>query len=451
MLILLATALGHLKGGGGGDDAHVVIVGDSVTNQLPKLFDCALHYGGGRPRRVAWGGPGGGAATVRVVNATDFGTPAEAPVHGAGWFCYGGGDGGAPAGLFRNEAESAAAVPACCCACAITGASAANGRCRRRGGLGGSSCTTVKSRRYTLAFEPEGGGGGGGGGGGPPAPVLRRVVITVVFAYRLVENATVGREECARRHNRSKAGRHRRKRSENVVDAASLFHALGMAEDGDAHARPAADGVDVLLFQTATAHYRDRTSAGDRALMRRALEDVTRRAARWQWRWPQRRGPPNATAYTSGGRPLVTARPPPPPPPQRLALFVETLPQHFCWSEDGGYRPGDRGHCLPGPGRPSRGVGSAAGGVGPHWCAPLLNATLANWRNALAAPLVAARGLGHLRLADAFAPMHGAHVSNQDCTHYVYSDALFAPFFERLWAHLAHRFGDVYAELPAAQ
>ena len=220
----------------------------------------------------------------------------------------------------------------------------------------------------------------------PPgtAATLRRVTVDVVHAYSFRESAATA--VAWRKHNVCAPAR--------ILDVDSLF---AFAERSDAH---------VLLLQTANTHFVNGTNPEHVAAVRAASGLMARRAAAWQARRPAR----------------------------RAAMLVEALPQHFCWSGSGDYVPPERrGACLA-PGWTER-------------CAPLQNARAARWRAEAAAAAAAASGLGHLRLFDAFEPMWRAHSRKAekvvDCTHWVPSANLFQPFFSRLFAHLAHRYGDV--------
>ena len=224
--------------------------------------------------------------------------------------------------------------------------------------------------------------------------------VDFIFAYHFVENdiAREAQKECGRPYDKK------------IFDVESLFT---FAEEHD---------IDVVLLQTLGAHFQGRENPQTIANLQESAAWVGQRAAAWQWQWPQERGD---FASRNGA-------------PQRLALLVDALPQHFCWGVDGGYSDVKDLQCLD-----------------KEWqntCGPLLDADLGGWRNEVVAAVANASAIGHLRLFDAFAGLYGAHVgsgqpavgagSNADCTHWVFSAGLFQPFFSRLYAHLAHRFGD---------
>jgi hypothetical protein len=142
---------------------------------------------------------------------------------------------------------------------------------------------------------------------------------------------------------------------------------------------------DLLLLNLPGTHYRTEAKSGDKA--RADLEDLVRQTEAWL-----------------GAREANT---------KTAAALVDILPQHFASNQLGEYGGKD------------------------HDCGPVAESNMerANWRNAAFDSSVIGSTIQRIRLADAFFPLFGAHVSSlKDCTHYKLSPAMFMPYFSRLWS-----------------
>ena len=98
-------------------------------------------------------------------------------------------------------------------------------------------------------------------------------------------------------------------------------------------------------------------------------------------------------------------------PAARLAVLLETLPQHF-------------------PSRGHTGDFDDLTATGP--CQPVARAAGPGWRNIAARSIAASHGVHLLRAHQAMAPLHAKHV-NDECTHWCYDRIIFAPILDGLF------------------